>query len=247
MRFTLILIALLAFLAQDAPATKPQVPPTLGLIALPQDALAYVGTSVRPGEPAPLLLLLHGAGRGPDEMIARFRAAANVRGLILVAPKSRDPTWDIMSFARRETGSGRVGEGQAVRYDGSPDGDRIDAALAAFTALAHQPLSKLIVAGFSDGASFALAAGTDRRRHADAVLAFSPGVQIASLRTTRRIAVHIAHGRQDEVLTFDFTKGVIIPALERAGVRATLHPFEGRHSIPEPVLTEMLDAVLPKP
>ncbi len=175
-------------------------------------------------------------------MIARFRAAADARGLILVAPKSKRATWDIIAFAARETISGLVGEGQAVRYDRSEDGDRIDEALAAFKA---PPRSLLIIAGFSDGASFAIAAGTDRRRKADAVLAFSPGVQIASTRTTRRIPVHISHGRQDEALAFDFTKGVIMPAIERAGVNATLHPFEGRHAIPDPVLNEMLDAVLP--
>src|SRR5688500_15666030 len=45
--------------------------------------------------PKTLVLGLHGAGSSPDEPMALLRPHADRAGLIVLAPKSKGPTWDI--------------------------------------------------------------------------------------------------------------------------------------------------------
>jgi phospholipase/carboxylesterase len=113
---------------------------SLGL-AEGRDGLLQVPARYRPDVPAGLLLMLHGATRSSDESLHLCGAAADEAGLILCAPDSRGMTWDI------------------VRGSYGPDVAYIDAALAfTFTRCNVDP-RRLAIAGFSDGASYALSLG----------------------------------------------------------------------------------------
>src|SRR6185312_2251999 len=99
-----VLVSALVALAQAAPPA-PAVQPTATaapagrVIALPDDAVAYVPASAGPRPP--LLVLLHGAGHGQAEMVQHFEGEADRRGIVLLAPDSRGVTWDAVSIAEQ--------------------------------------------------------------------------------------------------------------------------------------------------
>jgi poly(3-hydroxybutyrate) depolymerase len=53
----------------------------------------FVPASVLPGKPAPLLVLLHGSGGTGTDMMRYWTQLAQVQGLILAAPNSKDGTY----------------------------------------------------------------------------------------------------------------------------------------------------------
>src|SRR3954462_11757185 len=98
----MLLSATLLALAQATQA--PPAPPATAaaahqqrVIALPDDAIAYVPASAGPHPP--LLVLLHGADHRPKWMIEQLAAEADARGLVLLAPTSKGATWDAVRGA----------------------------------------------------------------------------------------------------------------------------------------------------
>src|SRR5215207_3277840 len=108
-------------LAGVDPATAPLGLRPLGLAAT-RDGYVYVPTGYRAARPAPLVTVLHGAGEDARDGLALLRAQADGAGLILLAPSSREYTWDLVA------GRGRYG----------PDVAAIDEAL-------EQILSRYVV------------------------------------------------------------------------------------------------------
>src|SRR5918911_5524024 len=101
--------------------------------------------------------MLHGAGGDAQGGLFPFVDRADAAGLLLVAPESRGPTWDV------------------IRDSYGPDVEFIDRALSVvFSRYAVDP-SHLAVGGFSDGASYALSLGLTNGDLFTHVLAFSPG------------------------------------------------------------------------
>src|SRR6185295_17264118 len=123
-----------------------------GLQRLAGGAQLYVPDSLALDRPAPFILLLHGAGGKGENMIRRFREEADRRGIILLAPDSADRTWDVMA-AMGDSPGRMPGYGR--------DPARIDAALKeVFARYAIDP-KKVAIAGFSDGAGYALSLGAE--------------------------------------------------------------------------------------
>ncbi|HEV2747875.1 MAG TPA: hypothetical protein VGW34_11325 [Allosphingosinicella sp.] len=233
-------------LAGSAPSAAAAPPAAAGLIELGGGATAYVpaGAAALP----PVLVLLHGAGRGGDEMVRRFQAEADRRGILLVAPKSLGPTWDIIpalgALARADAGPAASRIPRARAPEPSVDPPRIEAALAALGARIGYDRGRVGLAGFSDGASYALSYGTSRPRLFSAILAFSPGVIRLPDRTPRGQRVFVAHGRQDRALAFATTSAGIVPALRAKRLAVTFRPFQGGHEIPDDVAAAGLDFFL---
>ncbi len=107
-------------------------------VATARDALLYVPTGLRAGTPAPLVVALHGAGGTGQRGLDLLLAEAEARTLLLLAPTSRGATWDLLS--------GGYG----------PDVALLDRALATVFARYAVDPAHLAIAGFSDGASYAL-------------------------------------------------------------------------------------------
>ena len=131
-------IAMPAIAAPAPPAAAPVAPIlasrpgaaadglTAGLTRMAGDAIIYRPLNLGPG-PHPLIVLLHGAGQGANELIPVFRPEADKRGLILLAPKSAGDTWDLIVSAARFHGRPPK-NGEMPEF--GPDVARIDATLA---------------------------------------------------------------------------------------------------------------------
>jgi phospholipase/carboxylesterase len=167
----------------------------------------------------PLLLMLHGAGGSGDGVLRRVREAAEEAGVAVLAPDSRESTWDAV----------RVGFGADVAF--------IDRALArTFETLAVDP-ARVAIGGFSDGATYALSLGLVNGDLFQRVVAFSPGFLVSGLRVGKPL-VFISHGTSDQILPIDQTSLMILPGLRQRGYDVTFHEFDGGHEVPPVIAKE---------
>ena len=193
-----------------------------------RDGLLYVPTGYKPDRPAPLILMLHGAGGKANHSLAPLLDLANALGLILLAPDSRHQTWDVLY--------GEYGS----------DIDFIDQALAqTFSRYAIDP-ANIAVAGFSDGASYALSIGIINGELFNHIIAFSPGF-IAPTQQQGWPQLFVSHGTRDRVLSIDRCSRKIVPVLQQAGYEVVYREFEGGHTMPSEIVREALDWLIGKP
>ena len=186
------------------------------------DHLLYVPAGHRLSHPAPLVVLLHGAGSNSRDIMPYLRDLADEVGLILLAPTSREYTWDVIV--------GGYG----------PDVEAIDWALeSVFSCCAVDP-GRMAVGGFSDGASYALSLGITNGDLFTHVLAFSPGFMVPAGQRGSP-CVFVSHGAHDEVLPIERCSRRIVPQLERAGYDVRYREFEGGHVVPPDVAGEAVD------
>jgi predicted esterase len=184
----------------------------LGLDAA-RDALLYVPTGYQVTTPAPLVLSLHGAGGDAQGGLYPLQPLADDGGFLVLAVPSRDRTWD------------------AVLDTFGLDVAFIDQALAwTFARFAVDPAS-VAVAGFSDGASYALSLGLANGDLFGQVMAFSPGF-VAPAPPQEHPRLFISHGTADTVLPIDQCSRRIVPRLERAAYEVTYQEFDGPHTDP---------------
>ena len=191
----------------------------VGRRELADGAELYVPPTYDPDRPAALVVTLHGAGGAAASGMAQLLPLAAEARLILLAPKSRRPTWDVMS--------GGYG----------PDVAAIDRLLEeVFAQYAIDP-QRVFVSGFSDGASYALSLGLTNGDLFDAVVAFSPGFFVpGEVRGKPRI--FISHGTEDAILPIHRTSRQIVPQLRDAGYEVEYREFEGPHTVPPAVVRE---------
>jgi len=202
------------------PASAPSAPAEPGLSEAQGGAFLYVPPDYDRARPAPLIVMLHGAGGTARHSIDLARPHADRTGAILFAPKSRRQSWDVIS---------------ARRY--GPDVSALDGSLQRiFSRYAVDP-ERVAIAGFSDGASYALSLGLangDLFRH---ILAFSSGFA-AHARQQGTPAVFISHGVDDRVLPIQVCSRRIVPQLERAGLAVTYREFPDGHIVPPELARE---------
>ncbi len=178
-----------------------------------RDGYLYVPPSYQPTRPPPLVLMLHGAGGGGQGNVWPLLELADQAGLILLGPDSRRETWDVI----------RGGYGPDVAF--------IDQALAQTFSRYAVDATHLAVAGFSDGASYALSLGLSNGDLFTHVLAFSPGF-LAPVELVGQPRVFISHGIHDEVLPIDHCSRRLAPVLTQAGYTVHYEEFDGPHTIP---------------
>ena len=196
----------------------------LGLLPLmfgsARDSYLYVPATYQAERPAPLVLLLHGAGGHARQGLELLRSLADAAGSLLLAPASREHTWDLL-----------VGR----RY--GPDLALIDRALEqTFSRYAVAP-ERVAIGGFSDGASYALSLGITNGDLFTHVIAFSPGF-MAPAGQTGSPRIFISHGTRDGVLPIDRCSRRIVPQLERAGYDVLYREFDGGHMISPDIALE---------
>lgn len=178
-----------------------------------QSTLLYVPAGYDPGRPAPLAVMLHGAGGTAEHGMSLLADLADGAGLVLLAPSSRGPTWDVIA--------GGFG----------PDVMRLDAALDGVFARCAVDPERVAVGGFSDGASYALSLGVTNGDLFTHVIAFAPGFmapggQIGAPR------FYVAHGTRDAVLPIDRCSRRLVPELRRASYAVEYEEFDGPHTVP---------------
>jgi phospholipase/carboxylesterase len=209
--------------ARPRPTTAPTLTPGTTRLSLAngQPGLLHVPETPVAG----LVVALHGAGGHAAGALDLLRADAERSGLVVLAPASRGSTW-------------------AGLFGGhDPDTSALDAALAdVFAAHPFEP-ARVAVAGFSDGASYALTLGLANGELFRSVVAFSPGFESAARRRGRP-RFFVSHGTGDEVLPIDRTSRRLVPALRGAGYDVTYREFDGGHVVPEQYRTEAAAWVL---
>ena len=203
--------------------TAPPAPGTQPLdLGVERPPLLHVPPGLAAGSAVPLVVALHGAGGNAETGLAVLGGLADERGLLVLAPASRGSTWD------------------AVTRSGDRDAAVLDQALARVFSTVPVDPGRVAVAGFSDGASYALGLGLANGDLFGRVVAFSPGF-VAGTARAGRPAVFVSHGDADDVLPVDRTSRRIVRALRDDGYDVTYREFPGGHAVPPEVAREALD------
>lgn len=178
-----------------------------------RDGFLYVPATYQADRPIPLMLMLHGAGGDAEGGLGIIQDLADSFSTIILAVDSRQKTWDVI----------------VNRY--GVDIAFIDRALEqTFNRYAINS-NQLAIAGFSDGASYALSVGITNGDLFTHVIAFSPGF-ITPAAQVGMPQLFISHGTQDRVLPIDRCSRRIAPQLEQAGYNLRYQEFEGGHTVP---------------
>ncbi len=170
----------------------------------------------------PLILMLHGAGGDGASMLHMIGRAAAASDCVVLAPDARKHTWDFLSG------------------DFGPDVAFIDGALKqTFDRCSIDP-ARVAIAGFSDGASYALTLGLANGDLFTHVMAFSPGF-MRPPRVVGSPRVFVSHGTEDAVLPIQVCSRRIVPQLQDAGYDLTYREFPGPHTVPAAVFAESMN------
>lgn len=186
-----------------------------------RDGLLYIPTRYTLDKPAPLVLMLHGAGGSARGALRPFRELADDAGLVLLAPESRSTTWD------------------AIRGDYNVDIAFIDRALTSvFQRVAIDP-ARLTIEGFSDGATYAIGVGLTNGDLFRRIVAFSPGF-LLPMEPHAKPRLFISHGTRDQILPIDQCSRRIVPELQRAKYDVRYREFDGPHAVPPEMAKEAI-------
>lgn len=195
--------------APVAPATLSPGEHDLG-VGEDRDGRIYVPRGLR--GPAPLLVMLHGAGGDASKSMPRVVDLAAQMRFVVLAPDSRDGTWD------------------AIGGEFGPDVRFLDHALHTVSRKVRIDPKRVALAGFSDGASYALSLGRPNGDLFNALIALSPGF-VVEAPAVGQPPVFIVHGVGDRVLPIDATSRQLVPQLREQGYDVTYSEFDGGHAL----------------
>ncbi len=139
--------------------------------------------------------------------------AAETHGVVVLAPDSRGITWDV------------------IRDDYGADVAFLDRALAEVFQNCTIDPARIAIAGFSDGASYALSLGLINGALFSDIIAFSPGFVLPT-RTEDAPSIFISHGREDPVLPIEGCGRRIAVRLRALGHTVSYREFAGGHVVP---------------
>ena len=187
-----------------------------------RDGVFYVPTTFVPHEPLPLVILLHGAGGNASNWFGSYADRAEQARVVLLAPDSRGTTWDAI----------HGGFGEDVKF--------INRALEEVASQVTIDRTRMALAGFSDGATYALSLGLANGDLFTHVVAYSPGFYVRS--TPRGAARYfISHGTGDTVLPIDTASRSIVSALRLEGYQIEYVEFDGGHEVPASISTQAME------
>lgn len=158
------------------------------------------------------MIFLHGATHDSNEALEAMQSQAESGGFLLLAPESRGTTWD------------------AIRGDFGDDVEFISRAVESVFHQCAVDSGHITVAGFSDGATYALSLGLANGDLFSRVIAFSPGF-IVPAAPNGKPQIFIAHGTRDRILPIDQTSRRIVPKLQDGGYIVSYHEFDGPHAM----------------
>lgn len=181
------------------------------------DALLVVPAASHPTAGLPLLVMLHGAGEHAAESVGRLAERPGEYPVLLLAPTAIGQTWD------------------GVRGEIGDDAQSVDEALAWVFERFAVDRQRLVLAGFSDGGSYALRLGLANGSTFTHVMAFSPGVWRAVDRQGHP-RLFVSHGIRDDVLPIEICSRVIVAELRRHGYDVLYREFDGAHVLPEGIV-----------
>jgi predicted esterase len=216
------------FSTRYAPPTLSVAPGTYLLTASnANDGSLVVPPGYDATKATPLVVALHGAGGGAQSSLNLLGASAASRGFLLLAVGARGLTWDALTFK--------------FAYDVT----FIDGALKSTFERCNVDPARIILEGFSDGATYALGLALANGDLFTRTVAFSPGfIARSESPAAGKPTFFISHGRQDVVLPIDSASRVIVPELLNRGYDVSYVEFDGGHQVPAAILTQALDWML---
>lgn len=174
--------------------------------------------------PLPLLVMLHGATQSSEDMFWYLGSTHEDAGVAVLAPNSRDTTWDV------------------VGGDFGPDVEYLNRTLERVFETATIDPARMAIGGFSDGASYALSLGLINGDLFNSIVAFSPGFVIPG-ESHGKPRIFISHGTRDHILPINRCGRRIAADLKDRGYDVTFREFDGDHEIPNDIAREGLQWV----
>jgi len=178
-----------------------------------RDGLLRIPRVIAADRPVPLLVMLHGARGSAASAMSIVADAAEAHGVVVLAPDSRGGTWDV------------------IREDYGEDVAFLDRALGEVFRTCRIDPARIAIAGFSDGASYALSLGLINGALFRDIIAFSPGFALPA-QTEAAPSVYISHGREDPVLPIERCGRRIAVRLRSLGYAVDYREFSGGHVVP---------------
>lgn len=185
------------------------------------DAILQLPKNEKKAPLLPLLVMLHGATQNAEDMFWYLGSAPEEAGVAVLAPNSRDTTWD------------------AIRGNYGEDVDYLNRVLEGTFKLAAIDPARVAIGGFSDGASYAISLGLINGDLFSSVVAFSPGFVIDGTPHSKP-RIFISHGTNDHILPIDRCGRRIASSLKASGYDVTFREFDGDHEIPADIAREGL-------
>jgi len=195
-----------------------------------EEHLAWIVTpaAIVPGRAHALVVVLHGAGR-QDELIVRgLQAERERREAIFVVPRSAGMTWDLIT--------------------GGPGADLafLDGILHSVHRRYRIDPARRAIAGFSDGASYALALGLSNPRLFSAVMAWAAGFLAIDAQNLHpddpKPRVLLEYGTHDQLFPFEQVAVPMRDTLTRLGYPLDFRTDEGGIHWPRrELMADMLD------
>ena len=191
-------------------------------------AFLYIPKSYDPAKPAPLVVALHGATQRASFSLRVWTPQADAAGFILLAPESEGMTWD------------------AIRGEYGDDVLRIDRALKLVFDRVNIDPARIVMEGFSDGASYGIGLALENRDLFTHVVANSPGFITFHDRKAggRKPKIYVSHGHQDPILPFERAGARVVSQLRGEGHSVQFREFEGGHTVPVDVAGEAVKFIM---
>ena len=197
---------------------KPTEAAPLGLTPLWNEkpgAFLYVPKSYDPAKRIPLVVALHGAGGRSAGPLRNWTPQADGAAFALLVPESTGSTWD------------------AIRGDYGDDVASIDRALKLVFARVNVDRRRVVLQGFSDGASYGLGLALNNTDLFKRVVANSAGFITDFERVSgAKPSIFVSHGTKDPILPYTNAVRRVVPQLKSAGCAVEFHEFEGGHMVP---------------
>jgi len=194
-----------------------------------RDGILYIPNSYDSTKAMPLLVFLHGAGGSISNYKKIYNDAENF-GTIVLLIDSRERTWDII-FNRVEKKWGKFDSDakfleRAMRY--TFNHCLIDS-------------KKIALAGFSDGASYALSLGVLNGELFTHIIAVAPGFVKHFDSFIKKPKIYITHGREDKMLSMSLSKKHIVPYLETKNYDITYVEHDKGHLLNAEIIGKFFD------
>lgn len=190
--------------------------------------------------PRPLIVLFHGAGMSGRNFLDGAKAEADRCGCLLLSVQSAGATWDTIGLVSTASKNGRATRDQLF----GADTGRVEQALSVALRAADVDRRAVVLAGFSDGASYALSLGLANPSIVRGVIAFAPGFHLEPAAINPKQRLFIAHSPTDKILSFERTRDDTVASLKKAGFDLRFQTFEGGHRIDRALLSEGVNYVL---
>ncbi len=178
-----------------------------------RDGLLYVPTSYVSVEPMPLVILLHGSGGSAGSWFGSYADRAEAAHAVLLAPDSRGTTWDAIEG----------GFGEDVKF--------INRALELVAEEVRIDRDRMAIAGFEDGATYALSLGLSNGDLFGQVIAYSPRSYVSGVRRGRA-SYFISGGASERTLPLEQASRSLASIFRGDGNDVEYAGFEGGREVP---------------